>query len=314
MCRVIKPSSSTPYLPTVRLLVSYNAKSRNSLRVPQLSTLYPLCLQPQNLASHNGILRSSPIWLFLCTFLQTKEKVFRPPYCTSVFTLSSILTRLIKKHTHLPPTMSHSSSILDTLSPGTYAPDQAFPTTHCLPALWLLWLIAVVLAALGFAIIGVMKISRYCQISPGREDVYFNDFWLGMSHRGGNIGAGTSGILTEDGERYIDIEQRAALYSPCPRTVGLGGECGNRRGVAEEGTVVEKIGESTRVVEDDEAHAASVDWSGQSIGRQIDSAMSRSQQLPVRFVSLTRAPSYSFRKGRLLLLMPYTENRRASVP
>ena len=92
--------------------------------------------------------------------------------------------------------MNQTTSILDTLSLGTCAPDQAFPTTNCLPALWLLWLIAVVLAALGFAIIGVMKLSRYYQLSRGREDVYFNDFRFAMSHRGGNIGAGTSSILT----------------------------------------------------------------------------------------------------------------------
>lgn len=53
-------------------------------------------------------------------------------------------------------------------------------------------------------------------MSKGKRDVYFDDFGFSARHfRGGNLGAGTSSIVMK--EEWVDIEQRAQLYSPNPR-------------------------------------------------------------------------------------------------
>jgi len=62
-----------------------------------------------------------------------------------------------------------------------------------------------------------MKLRRCYQLSKGRKDVYFNEFEFLAPQvlRGGCVGAGTSSVMR--GEQWVDIEQRALLYSPDPR-------------------------------------------------------------------------------------------------
>jgi hypothetical protein len=140
-----------------------------------------------------------------------------------------------------------STSLLSSFSFGTCAPTQDFPTLSCLPALWLAFFAACVFAALGFGVILVMKLRRCYQLSRGRKDVYFNEveFLAPQVLRGGCVGAGTSSMLR--GEQWVDIEQRALLYSPDPRAaafrarergdlVVVGGESGRERLAAPEGS------------------------------------------------------------------------------
>lgn len=104
---------------------------------------------------------------------------------------------------------------LNNFSIGSCIPSQEFPTLSCLPALWLAYFAACVFSALGFGLIGIMKLRRCYQISKGKRDVYFDDFrFPARQYRGGTLGAGTSSILMR--EEWVDIEQRAQLYSPDP--------------------------------------------------------------------------------------------------
>jgi len=104
---------------------------------------------------------------------------------------------------------------LDNFSIGSCIPGQELPTLSCLPALWLAFFAACVFAALGFGLIWIMKLRRCYRMSKGKRDVYFNEFeFSARHHQGGNLGAGTSSIVMR--EEWVDIEQRAQLYSPNP--------------------------------------------------------------------------------------------------
>lgn len=65
-----------------------------------------------------------------------------------------------------------------------------------------------------------MVMIRNYLIFHGRKDTYFNEFDFLLPHRGGNIEAGTSSVTHARDyvgrERWVDIEQRAQMYSPNP--------------------------------------------------------------------------------------------------
>lgn len=108
----------------------------------------------------------------------------------------------------LPSSLPH---MLDTFSFGNCTIEADFPTSHCLPSLWFWLLIAFFFASIGFSVIGVLKLIQYCRMRQGRPDVYFHEFGLR-----GRLEAGTSSLQWSDRERWVDLEQRAWLYSPDP--------------------------------------------------------------------------------------------------
>lgn len=104
---------------------------------------------------------------------------------------------------------------LDNFSIGSCISGQEFPTLSCLPALWLAFFASCIFAALGFGLIWIMKLRRWYRMSKGKRDVYFDDFEFPARHyRGENLETGTSSIVMK--EEWVDIEQRAQLYSPVP--------------------------------------------------------------------------------------------------
>lgn len=115
---------------------------------------------------------------------------------------------------HVSP--SHVPTTFDNLSLGNCTRNASFPTSHCLPSLWLWWFIALFFAALGISTIAFMKLMRWYKMHQGKLDVYFDNFDL-ASERGGRVEAGTSSLRWSEQEGWVDIEQRALLYSPDPR-------------------------------------------------------------------------------------------------
>jgi len=148
---------------------------------------------------------------------------------------------------------------LDNFSIGNCSPDQGYPTLWCLPALWLAFFAACVFAALGFGLIWIMKLRRCYQMSKGRRDVYFNEFeFFARHHQGGSLEAGTSSILMR--EEWVDIEQRAQLYSPNPMAAAFKAKGPTRSRFAGKG--VEEKSAVSAVVSNDDSYPPAVppDW------------------------------------------------------
>ena len=109
--------------------------------------------------------------------------------------------------------LPHPSSfpqMIGTFSFGNCTDDPNFPTSHCLPSLWFWLLVAFFFASVGFSVIGALKLIQCCRMRQGRPDVYFG--WTG-----GVLEAGTSSLQWNERERWVDLEQRAWLYSPNPQ-------------------------------------------------------------------------------------------------
>ena len=123
---------------------------------------------------------------------------------------------------HIPSTMALPTAtptpinIWDTMSFGNCTSTQEYPSLHCLPALWFWWFTAMFFVCLGLSLLAVLKILRCVIRRNGYKDVYHNAFEPTRASQGGMIGLGTSSIAGRERERWVDIEQRAALYSPDP--------------------------------------------------------------------------------------------------
>ena len=110
----------------------------------------------------------------------------------------------------LPPSLPES---LDTFSFGNCTSNPDFPTSHCIPSLWFWLLITFFFAAIGFSIIGVLKLIQCYRMRQRRLDVYLDGL---EGCTGGKVEAGTSSLPWSQRERWVDLEQRAWLYSPNP--------------------------------------------------------------------------------------------------
>ena len=184
-----------------------------------------------------------------------------------------------------------ASDILDDLSFGNCSAAQQFPTAHCLPVLWFWWFTAFFFAAFGFALIGAMKIIRCYLMSKGRKDVYFNEFSFLTRHRGGRVEAGTSSI--QSSEQWIDIEQRAALYSPDPLAAVSRAYSTRKSVLARRESAENRAARQAEAEEDTYVPAVPSDWFRERTSHQPDTSISSSEDPSAGFSEQDRPPSYS---------------------
>lgn len=155
-------------------------------------------------------------------------------------------------------TVLSNFDLFDDLSFGSCSPGQQTLTANCLPALWLCGFIAITLALLGFAMICATKLIRTHLLSKGTEDDYFHRFGFLHQRKGGCIEAGTSSIRWC--EQYIDIEQRALLYSPTPHAAGSGMNGLRQTVVFEASDYAGAEVEAVKIEEDTKVLAIPPDW------------------------------------------------------